>query len=246
MPQLTWSRSNRFQMQNVLTDPRTFASRFALHSCYSIIHSFRAAYYFQKGSDGNNTWVFMLEGGGLCSHQDDCTQRSTTDLGSSKNFAKQIDLPSFQAQDSRSNPDWYNANQVFIPYCTGDVHGGTRTEPNEWGFYFSGHHVVSAVVEDLKKNKGLDAADLVIFSGDSAGGMGVITNVDFVASQIPSAKVLGVPIGGFIFAHPNYVGDGAVIESENARARDFEYDAELFQGFTSRPYVLSLSLSVFM
>ena len=67
----------------------------------------RAAYYFQEGSDGNNTWVFFLEGGGLCSHQDDCTSRSTTDLGSSKNFAKTIDLPSFQSSDSSSNPDWY-------------------------------------------------------------------------------------------------------------------------------------------
>ena len=67
----------------------------------------RAAYYFQEGSDGNNTWVFFLEGGGLCSHQDDCTSRSTTDLGSSKNFAKTIELPSFQSSDSSSNPDWY-------------------------------------------------------------------------------------------------------------------------------------------
>ena len=44
------------------------------------------AYYLRKGTPGNKTWVFMLEGGGLCSHKDDCTERSTTDLGSSKNY----------------------------------------------------------------------------------------------------------------------------------------------------------------
>jgi len=178
----------------------------------------------------------MLEGGGLCSHKDDCTERSTTDLGSSKNFANQIDLPAFQSSDEISNPDWYQANQVFIPYCTGDVHSGTRTETSDetFGFYFSGHHVVSSVVDDLKQNKGLDNADLIIFAGASAGGMGVITNVDYVASKLSNAKVLGVPIGGYIFAHENYQGDGAVIEPENARAQDFERDAELFQGFNSQ------------
>lgn len=179
----------------------------------------------------------MLEGGGLCSHKDDCQARALTDLGSSKNFAKSITLPAFQSSDAEANPLWYEANQVFLPYCGGDLHGGTREtneDPDTWGLFFSGHWIVRAMIEDLKTKENLEDADLVVLSGGSAGGIGVFYNVDIIAEELlPTVKVLGVPIGGFLFDHPAYDGPDAQNEEETSSTADFERDAKLFQGVLS-------------
>ena len=88
-----------------------------------------AGAYFQAGSPGNKTWIFMLEGGGLCSHEEDCKGRTKTALGSSKSWAKsQADLGHFQSVDAVTNPLFHDANMVFVPYCTGDVHSGTKLD----------------------------------------------------------------------------------------------------------------------
>lgn len=52
--------------------------------------------------------------------------------------------PVFTAQSNR--------REVYIPYCTGDMHSGTKLEPSSTlgGFYFSGHLQIAGVVADLK------------------------------------------------------------------------------------------------
>ena len=77
----------------------------------------QAAFYWRAGSPGNTTWVFMLEGGGLCSHKEDCLARATTRLGSSKNYAPTMTLPAFLSPDPVENPTWHQANAVFLKYC---------------------------------------------------------------------------------------------------------------------------------
>eukprot|EP00041_Stephanoeca_diplocostata_P015963 m.310091 g.310091 ORF g.310091 m.310091 type:complete len:105 (-) comp20207_c0_seq14:2094-2408(-) len=86
--------------------------------------------------------MVVLNGGGLCTHESDCTSRAKTDLGTNKVWPKGFPLDSvaFLSTDER-NPfrDW---NLVFAPYCSGDMHSGQRTEAtNEtFGLYFSGYH----------------------------------------------------------------------------------------------------------
>ena len=71
-----------------------------------------------------------------------------------------------------------NPDQVFIPYCTGDTHGGTRTKATDdtWGLHFGGHINMMAIIDQLNNDNGLNEADLVVFAGGSAGGMGVFFN----------------------------------------------------------------------
>eukprot|EP00658_Telonema_sp_P-2_P009681 TRINITY_DN13606_c0_g1_i5.p1 TRINITY_DN13606_c0_g1~~TRINITY_DN13606_c0_g1_i5.p1 ORF type:complete len:221 (+),score=25.57 TRINITY_DN13606_c0_g1_i5:92-754(+) len=52
---------------------------------------------------------------------------------------------------------------------------------------------------------------------------------DYVSAELPGVRVLAVPVGGYIFAHPNYVGPDAQSEPETARLSDFQRDALLFQ-----------------
>lgn len=121
---------------------------------------------------------------------------------------------------------------MFVPYCSGDLHAGTRTASAEtFGLHFAGHLIVKALIAQLSTDYGLGSAELVVFAGDSAGGMGVFYNVDYVAAQLPGVRVIGMPIGGYIFAHPNYVGPDASADDETAQLSDFKHNAELFHAY---------------
>lgn len=186
----------------------------------------QGAYYHRPSStrEAATKWVFSLQGGGECITEEDCTSRATGDLGSSAGYSPDGAqfLSQFQYYDEANNPDFWDWNHVFVMYCTGDLFMGTVVTPGpeQWGWaYFSGALVVDAVVEDLKTrpdlvatlNASLSVATEVIWSGDSAGGIGAVASVDRVATAIPSAIVAAAPIAGFYWdnAWP-YTGPGAV------------------------------------
>jgi hypothetical protein len=194
-----------------------------------------AGYYMQPGAAGNKTFIIALQGGGVCSHFLDCTARSKSDLGSSKGWAKQTTLNELQSSDPSANPAFHGATMIWVPYCTGDVHSGTRAASSDtWGLHFDGHNIFRAIVAQLHQDApGFSTADLVILAGYSAGGMGVHYNVDYLTSQMPTTtRVLGLPIGGYIFPHPNYDGPGHLHESETCEPDDFIRYYALFQPYT--------------
>ena len=82
----------------------------------------QAGYYYKPGAAGNKTAVFFLEGGGLCSHEQDCKARANTDLGSSKNWAPSIDLGNILSSDASYNPTFYQAHKVNGEYTRGKTH----------------------------------------------------------------------------------------------------------------------------
>ena len=59
--------------------------------------------------------------------------------------------------------------------------------------YFAGATIVDSIVKDLSSPSGnatsLADATFVIWTGDSAGGIGAVASVDRVASFLPGAKV---------------------------------------------------------
>ena len=72
----------------------------------------QAGYYYKPGASGNKTVVFFLQGGGLCSHEQDCKARADTDLGSSKNWKKTIGLGNILSPNASYNPNLYQAHKV--------------------------------------------------------------------------------------------------------------------------------------
>ena len=72
----------------------------------------KAGYYYKPGAPGNKTAVFFLEGGGLCSHEEDCKERTENDLGSSKNWAPAISLGNILSSNASYNPTFYQAHKV--------------------------------------------------------------------------------------------------------------------------------------
>ena len=94
----------------------------------------------------------------------DCTLRAGTHLGSSRPLHPVVRLrPHFRVMAG--------AHLVWVPYCSGDVYSGQRLGASEetYGLHFNGHHIIKAVIQDLKARHGLQAASQVLLSGESAG-----------------------------------------------------------------------------
>ena len=54
------------------------------------------------------------------------------------------------------------------------------------GYFFSGHLILNAVVNELAKEHNLGAASAIVLSGESAGGFGVYNNVDWLVGLHPN------------------------------------------------------------
>ena len=85
--------------------------------------------------------------------------------------------------------------QVYIPYCTGDMHSGTQMvrNPALGNYYFSGHNAIAGVTADLKAQAGATQPTHFLISGSSAGGIGALMHTDFFAEVFPQAVVKGAP-----------------------------------------------------
>ena len=92
---------------------------------------------------------------------------------------------------------------MYVPYCTGDTHRGTRTAASSetWGLHFDGHLNFARILEELTANYGLvDGPDVqILLTGGSAGGIGTFSNVDFLASQFQNSVVKAAPNAGYFF-----------------------------------------------
>jgi len=148
-------------------------------------------------------WFIFLQGGGLClinpdpswQNVENCRSRVNTALGNSALW------PATRgATNSYFVSDW---NQVFIPYCGGDLHAGTIMESSS-GLYYAGHNTIAAVLNRLNSLSFESAAE-VLLSGESAGGIGVFTNANFVGLHVPKTAVLrAFPNAGWFLHDPPY------------------------------------------
>lgn len=168
-----------------------------------------AGYFFQPGTGGgSNSFAIFLQGGGACytnvgTSDVNCFVRMKEALGSSKYWPSTLDDESnILANSPTANPDFYNWNHIFVPYCSGDVHLGMQTAivNSSFPFYFAGHNIVDAVIDSLINTTTIAHADNVLFAGSSAGGIGTFANADFVSSKLPGAKRFRAnPQGGWFY-----------------------------------------------
>ena len=184
---------------------RIFNTSFSSSTGARCLDGSPAGYFFEKGDP--SSFVIFLQGGGACysvtgDPSTNCASRAKTALGSSAYWPATYTDTSNVVSSLPVNP-FANFTRIFVPYCSGDVHLGTRLEvvsPSAFPFYFSGHLIVAAVVQHLKESEGLGAAASVLLAGSSAGGIGAFVNADFVAAQLPAAStVRAAPQGGWFF-----------------------------------------------
>jgi hypothetical protein len=159
-----------------------------------------AAYVLRAGAGAASTrWIISLQGGGECYHQASCSNRAATmpnlvsTAGYQANPSSAFGQAGIQSPTILFDPDFYDASQVTIQYCSSDDWSGAKastvayspTDPTTWNF--QGHAIVAAVIADLNASHGLASATEVMLTGQSAGGVGVFANVNTVAKLFPSS-----------------------------------------------------------
>ena len=77
-------------------------------------------------------------------------------------------------------------------------------QPGEWGFYFSGHLIITNIIEYLIDNYSMNKAENVLISGCSAGGIGTFGNTDWIYHKLlaynPNIRYKAAPVVGWFYA----------------------------------------------
>lgn len=161
-------------------------------------------------------WMIHLQGGGSCSSAAECAARqvdspdlmTSTDVTDGAVFTTK--LAGFKSASPTENPDFHDASFVQIHYCSSDQWGGDlpavagapTTEMAHW--HFRGRAIAAAAVAELMP-LGLGAADEVLLTGSSAGGMGVANNADDLRGALPARiRVVASPDAGYGLFYPPY------------------------------------------
>ena len=187
----------QMEAQKTLLDPEVYVNCKCLDGT-------PGAYYVNKNPNGNNTWVIYLDGGGECVNAEMCKSKLKTNLGSSTYMANVtwMNRGLLDTNETR-NPHFSSANFVRIGYCSQDLWLGSGFEKTEDDLYFQGRYNVHGVLDDLMLYHGLNESDLVIFGGESAGGIGALALMDEVKRSLyvmgSKARVVGSIQGGYYF-----------------------------------------------
>jgi hypothetical protein len=147
------------------------------------------AYRFDRGSgSGANNWLLHFQGGGWCNDLNSCTQRKTTDRGSSAYMNKTAIFSGILSDKPSENPDFYNWNRVNLMYCDGASFAGD-VEEKVSDLYFRGQRIWHAMIDDLLA-KGMDKAEKALLSGCSAGGLATYLHCDNFRELLPSTATV--------------------------------------------------------
>lgn len=154
-------------------------------------------------SPGSDGLVIFFMGGGACFNEETCRDAFHRDGFEQSQFRVEAALVGSLGPLARqpANPmrDW---NQVFIGYCTGDVHAGDNDRPVTIGdrsYVFTGYRNVRLALARVVP--ALRDVRRVLVTGVSAGGFGAAWNYDQIATAFgPSVDVSlvddsGPPLG---------------------------------------------------
>lgn len=141
--------------------------------------------------------MIYLQGGGACYDAQSCAENKNAPIAG-ENFSRD----KFQVwADTLGNQGVFNTtnpanpvarwNHIYVPYCTGDLHGGTRTNANVPGVsveqQFVGYRNLQNVLKFLAPY--FRGAEDIALVGASAGGIGVLLNYPQVVAAFGGRSV---------------------------------------------------------
>ena len=175
-------------------------------------------FYFSTAqtSAASNKWILYFKGGGWCYNEADCALRAKTELGSSKHFPSTFAFSGPMDSEPALNPGFADFNRVVLFYCDGASFSGDRLEPyvmkgTNQKLYFRGARVLRALLDTLVADHGLGAAETVLLSGGSAGGLSTFLHADRVHDYLKAVSpklqtFKAAPVSGFFLLHRNAAG----------------------------------------
>jgi hypothetical protein len=142
--------------------------------------------------------VIYLEGGGACFNSSTCGSVAHPGGWNETNYATEIGIYNVGLFDrlDDSNP-FHDATFVFVPYCTGDVHSGSKPD-GMGGRQFVGYQNIGHDLEYLVPQT--KDVHRVVLAGSSAGGFGALINYERTQTAFGDKPVLllddsGPPLG---------------------------------------------------
>ncbi|VDL59921.1 unnamed protein product [Hymenolepis diminuta] len=165
---------------------KVFNLRYLSYSDVRCNDGTKAGYYVRRSKDlRSKNWLIYLEGGWYCFDEATCISRQITNhaLFSSRTWHMNRYIGGVLSWDDRINPNYHNYNILFVPYCSSDLWSGKKRE-RTGGYYFHGSRILTAVIDDLLRQPEFFHADKVVFAGSSAGGIGVMLNIDRLARRL--------------------------------------------------------------
>lgn len=184
---------------------------FSLSNTDAVCNDFTRAVYYAPPDLGpsNQEWVISFEGGGGCSTFQECNERwvqygdQLNPLMSSLEYGSLIEGRDLLSSNDTLNPLFHNFTHVLVPYCSQDAFLANRDNPNVAdpenyqvnsftfnntegadNFAFKGRVIFQSVIQELIENHGLADASRVVLAGSSAGGVGVLNNLDWVEATL--------------------------------------------------------------
>ncbi|MCU0482158.1 MAG: pectinacetylesterase family protein [Anaerolineae bacterium] len=156
------------------------------------------SFFVRPASEPTEKLMVYFEGGGACWDGFTC--------GAIGQFASQYevgeDAPPNVGMFDFENPEnpVTDYNTVFVPYCTGDVHGGDAVvtfdvpqeqlgvDFDEITVHFNGRNNSQAVLDWVYEN--FVAPEQIFVTGCSAGGYGATVNAPFIMEQYADVPVV--------------------------------------------------------
>ncbi|XP_056389900.1 palmitoleoyl-protein carboxylesterase notum2-like [Hyla sarda] len=180
--------------QKVSEDMRLYLLKNTLVTC----NDGTTAGYYIRESKASKRWIIFLEGGWCCYSKETCDVRykNTRRLMSSTDWPKSRRGTGILSPRQDENPHWWNLNAVFVPYCSSDVWSGNISQSRN-DYAFMGSAIIQEVIRELVP-KGIKQAKSVILAGSSAGGTGVLINIDRVASLVEEMTADTVQVRGLV------------------------------------------------
>ncbi len=140
-------------------------------------------------------WRVHLQGGGLCYDGASCQlrQTATPTMMTYDGFPDSLVGTGILSTDPVVSP-WADYGAVFLHYASSDFMDGAG---ENGGWQFQGRAIMQAVMNYIKQ-QGDGVVRELILSGTSAGGVGVLANIDWISAMFPSARVIGLCDAGWM------------------------------------------------
>ncbi len=152
---------------------------------------------------GSRDVLIFLQGGGACWDGATCWGPVSTSFYvatgyGALEFATDAARPAMLFMRRESANPFRDFNLVYVPYCTGDVHAGTRVATYDYFGRRETHHVGARNLSLLlpRVRATFPDAQRVFLAGDSAGGFGTALNLARVQQAFPTVRVDAIDDSG--------------------------------------------------
>jgi hypothetical protein len=168
-----------------------------------------AGYFIKEGAPSKNLMIFLEGGGGVCFDPFLCgiapenvneSADGETLLGITVRQTKQTPPVEgiFKADTRNPVRDW---NMIYVPYCTGDVHAGTKANGTIPGLntpqQFVGYTNFGVFLDEFASK--FQDAEKVLLAGSSGGSYGALINADRTMPRFPNSTLYVVSDSGVPF-----------------------------------------------